>query len=90
MLSTEVRDLMVKAYEKSHNATEVAKNFSISLTTVYDHVNRMRETGSVAVQTDKRGRKLECFPNYLMLLISLFSLFLNLLACKGIFMECYK
>ena len=57
MLSTEVRELIVKAYEKSHNATEVAKNFSVSRTTVYDHVNRMRETGSVAVQTGKRGRK---------------------------------
>ena len=57
MLSTEVRELMVKAYEKSHNATEVARNFSVSRTTVYDHVNRMRETGSVAVQTGKRGRK---------------------------------
>ena len=57
MLSTEVRELMVKAYEKSHNATEVARNFSVSRTTVYDHVKRMRETGTVAVQTDKRGRK---------------------------------
>ena len=57
MLSTEVRELIVKAYEKSHNATEVAKNFSVSRTTVYDHVNRMRKTGSVAVQTGKRGRK---------------------------------
>lgn len=57
MLSTEVRELMVKAYEKSHNATEVARNFSVSRTTVYDYVKRMRETGTVAVQTDKRGRK---------------------------------
>ena len=57
MLSTEVRELMVKAYEKSHNATEVARNFSVSRTTVYEHVKRMRETGTVAVQTDKRGRK---------------------------------
>ena len=57
MLSTEVRELMVKAYEKSHNATEVARNYSVSRTTVYAHVNQMRETGSVAVQTSKRGRK---------------------------------
>lgn len=57
MLSTEVRELMVKAYEKSHNATEVARNFSVSRTRVYDYVKRMRETGTVAVQTDKRGRK---------------------------------
>lgn len=53
MLSTEVRELMVKAYEKTHNA----RNYSVSRTTVYSHVNQMRETGSVAVQTSKRGRK---------------------------------
>lgn len=57
MLSTEVRELMVKAYEKSHNATEVARNFSVSRSTVYDYVKQMRERGSVAVQTSKRGRK---------------------------------
>ncbi len=57
MLSTEVRELMVKAYEKSHNATEVARNFSVSRTTVYEHVRQMRETGSVAVRTSERGRK---------------------------------
>lgn len=57
MLSTEVRELMVKAYEKSHNATEVARNFSVSRTTVYAHVNEMRKTGSVAVRTSQRGRK---------------------------------
>ena len=41
MLSTEVRELMVKAYEKSHNTTEVARNYSISRTTVYAHVNKI-------------------------------------------------
>jgi len=43
--------------KKSHNATEVARNYSVSRTTVYAHVNQMRETGSEAVQTSKRGRK---------------------------------
>lgn len=57
MLSTKVRELMVKAYEKSHNSTEVARNFSVSSTTVYEHVKQMRETGSVAVRTSERGRK---------------------------------
>ena len=56
MLSTEVRELMVKAYEKSHNATEVARNYSVSRTTVYAHVNQMRETGSVAVRSGAGGR----------------------------------
>ena len=42
MLSTEVRELMVKAYEKSHNAAEVARNFSVNRGTVYEYVNRKK------------------------------------------------
>ncbi len=57
MLSTEVRELMVKAYEKSHDAKEVARNFSVDKSTVYTYVRKMRKTGTVAVQTSKRGRK---------------------------------
>lgn len=57
MLSTEIRELMVKAYEKSHNAKEVARNFSVDKSTVYSYVRKMRKTGTVVVQTSKRGRK---------------------------------
>lgn len=57
MLSTEVRELMVKAYEESGNTTEVAKYFSVSRSTVLAYVKQMRETGSVAVRTSERGRK---------------------------------
>ncbi len=57
MLSTEIRELMVKAYEKSHDANEVARNFSVDKSTVYKYVRKMRKTGTVAVQTSKRGRK---------------------------------
>lgn len=57
MLSTEIREMMVKAYEKSHNAKEVARNYSVSKSTVYTYVKQKRETGTVAVQTSKRGRK---------------------------------
>ncbi len=57
MLSTEIRKLMVKAYEKSHDAKEVARNFSVDKSTVYTYVRKMRKTGTVAVQTSKRGRK---------------------------------
>ena len=57
MLSTEVRELMVKAYEKSHNATEVARNFSVSRGTVYEYVNRKRRNESIEVKTSQRGRK---------------------------------
>ena len=57
MLSTEIRELMVKAYEKSHNAKAVARNYSVSKSTVYTYVKQKRETGTVAVQTSKRVRK---------------------------------
>ena len=57
MLSTEVRELMVKAYEKSHNATEVARNFSVSRGTVYEYVNRKKNNQSLEVKTSRRGRK---------------------------------
>lgn len=57
MLSTEVRELMVKAYEKSHNATEVARNFSVSRGTVYEYVNRKKNNQSLEVKTSQRGRK---------------------------------
>ena len=57
MLSTEVRELMVKAYEKSHNATEVARNFFVSRGTVYEYVNRKRKNESIEVKTSQRGRK---------------------------------
>ena len=55
MLSTEIREMMVKAYEKSHNAKEVARNYSVSKSTVYTYVKQKRETGTVAVQTSKRN-----------------------------------
>ncbi len=57
MLSTEIRELIVKAYERSHDAKEVARNFSADKSTVYSYVRKMRRTGTVAVQTSKRGRK---------------------------------
>ena len=57
MLSTEVRELMVKAYEKSHNATEVARNFGVSRGTVYEYVNRKKNNKSLEVKTSQRGRK---------------------------------
>ncbi len=57
MLSTEVRELIVKAYERSHDAKEVARNFSVDKSTVYSYVRKMHRAGTVAVQTSKRGRK---------------------------------
>lgn len=65
MLSTEVRELMVKAYEKSHNAAEVARNFSVNRGTVYEYVNRKKNDQSLEVKTSQRGRKSKLTQNNL-------------------------
>lgn len=57
MLRTETRELLVKAFEKTHNAHEVAECFSVDLSTVYRIVERKRATGSVKPLTYLRGRK---------------------------------
>ena len=57
MLGTQARELMVKAYQKSHNAAEVARNYSVSKWTVYHYVKIAHEGGSLAVRTSERGRK---------------------------------
>ena len=65
ILSTEVRELMVKAYEKSHNAAEVARNFSVNRGTVYEYVNRKKNNQSLEVKTSQRGRKSKLTQNNL-------------------------
>ena len=65
MLSTEVRELMVKAYEKSHNAAEVARNFSVNRGPVYEYVNRKKNNQSLEVKTSQRGRKSKLTQNNL-------------------------
>ena len=56
MLYNQARELIVKAYEKSHNAREVARNFGVHRSTVYRLAKQIRETGDVKLQTNKRGR----------------------------------
>ena len=65
MLSTEVRELIVKAYEKSHNAAEVARNFSVNRGTVYEYVNRKKNNQSLEVKTSQRGRNSKLTQNNL-------------------------
>ena len=66
MLSTEVRELMVKAYEKSHNATEVARNFSVSRgTTRATILSSIRLNGETAYTTYQGGTTCERFTDYL-------------------------
>jgi transposase len=57
MLHKETKILILKAYEKTHNATEIAKYYSINRSTVYSIVNQYKKTGNLDVHTNKRGRK---------------------------------
>ena len=57
MLHNEARELLVKGYEKTHRAKEIAEAFSVSEPTVYRLARQKRETGSVALRVNLRGRK---------------------------------
>ena len=57
MLHNEVRELLVKGYEKSGDAEAIAQAYSVSERTVYRLAQQKRETGSVALRTSQRGRK---------------------------------
>ena len=57
MLHNEARNLLVRAYEQSHDAQTVAKCFQVSTSTVYRLSGQMKKTGSVYLQTSQRGRK---------------------------------
>ena len=57
MLHNEARELLIKAYKKNPNARMVAEMFSVSPSTVYRMVEQERETGSVRLRVNQRGRK---------------------------------
>lgn len=57
MLHNEARELLVKAYEKTGNAKEVAECFSVDISTVYRLNRQKKATGSVKLRTNERGRK---------------------------------
>ena len=57
MLHNETRKLLVEAYNKTHNAKEVAECFSVDISTVYRLVERMNREGCVDIKTNLRGRK---------------------------------
>ncbi len=57
MLHNEARELLVKGYEKSHDAEGIAQAYSVSVRTVYRLVKQKQETGSVTLRTSQRGRK---------------------------------
>ena len=51
MLHNEARKLLIQALEKTHNAKEVAENFSVNRGTVYRLKRQLEETGSVETRT---------------------------------------
>ena len=57
MLSNEAREMMIKAYEKTGNAKEVAECYGIDVSTVYRLERQKKRTGSVNLRTNQRGRK---------------------------------
>ena len=57
MLHNEARKLLVEGYEATHNAEAIAKIFHVNKYTVYHLEERKRKTGSVDLQTWRRGRK---------------------------------
>ena len=57
MLHDETRKLLIEAWNKTHNAKEIAECFSVNTSTVYRLEKQMRETGSIKTMTSQRGRK---------------------------------
>lgn len=57
ILHNEARERLVRGYEATHDAEEIAKAYSVSKWTVYWLVGQKRKTGSVTLRTSQRGRK---------------------------------
>ena len=57
MLHNEARNLLVKAYEKTHDAKGVALAYGVSVPTVYRLAEQKTKTGGVDLRVSERGRK---------------------------------
>ncbi len=57
MLHDEARNLLVEAYEKTHDAKGIALVYGVSVPTVYRLAEQKAKTGSVDLRVSKRGRK---------------------------------
>ena len=57
MLHNEARNLLVEAYEKTHDAKGIASVYGVSVPTVYRLAEQKAKTGSVNLRVSKRGRK---------------------------------
>ena len=57
MLHNEARNLLVEAYEKTHDTKGIAMAYGVSVPTVYRLAEQKAKTGSVDLRVSKRGRK---------------------------------
>lgn len=57
MLHNEARNLLVEAYEKTHDAKGIALAYGVSVPSVYRLTEQKVRTGSVALRVSERGRK---------------------------------
>ena len=57
MLHNEARNLLVEAYEKTHDAKGIAIAYGVSVPTVYRLAEQKARTGSVNLRVSERGRK---------------------------------
>ena len=57
MLHNEARNLLVEAYEKTHDAKGIALVYGVSVPSVYRLAEQKARTGSVDLRVNKRGRK---------------------------------
>ena len=62
MLSNEERNRLVETYKKFPDAIKVAEIYSVSPSSAYRLVRRMKDTGSVALKVGVRGRKPSLSP----------------------------
>ena len=62
MLSKEMREILVKAFNEIHDADKVAEIFNVSRRTVYTYVEKARAGESLEVRTSERGRKANLVP----------------------------
>jgi len=57
MLSNETRRRLVEGFARLHDATIIAQAYGVKEWEVYHLAKQMRETGSVDLRTNQRGRK---------------------------------
>ena len=57
MLHNEARKRVLEAWDKTHNAREIAKYFSVNESTVYRLIEERARTGSYETRTQLRDRK---------------------------------